>query len=135
MEPTIHHGDLVCLHRNVPELHIGDLIAIRMSNDKPSLLKRVVAMADDQVEFNEGNIRRNGVTVARRPSDHKQLSALQVQLSYYNNIVPQDNLIALGDNTELSFDSSDFGLVEISQVLGRIDRDIGKCTSIKSMSP
>lgn len=127
MEPTIHHGDMVCLHRGTSEFNIGDLVAIQLSDDKPPLLKRVVAIAGDKVEIIDGRIRRNGTVVAMRP-EGKKLSALEIQLSHYGSIVPANSLIALGDNAELSFDSCDFGLVETSQIFGTIDLDKGKCS-------
>jgi len=127
MEPAVHHGDKVCLHRGMTKFHVGDLVAIRLSNSKPPLLKRVVAVAGDRVEVNDKEIRRNGTVIAMRPQSHKQFSALETQLSRYDNIVPANNLIALGDNVDLSFDSSDFGLVDFSQIAGVIDSDNEKC--------
>lgn len=128
MEPTIHHGDMVCLHRGTSEFNIGDLVAIQLSDDKPPLLKRVVAIAGDKVEIIDGRIRRNGTVVAMRP-EGKKLSALEIQLSHYGSIVPANSLIALGDNAELSFDSSDFGLLHQNQLAGTVLTDLSECRS------
>lgn len=125
MEPTVHHGDNVCLHRGVTKLHVGDLVAIRLSNDKPPLLKRVVAVAGDKVVFIGNRLIRNGAAV----SELLETTALKVQLARYGNTVPSNNLIALGDNGEQSFDSSEFGLIDYSQVVGAINIDTSNCIS------
>lgn len=127
MEPTIHHGDIVCLHRGVQKLNVGDLVAIRLSEASPPLLKRVIAVAGDRVEIDNGEIRRNGEVVTTGPTNHRQLSALRIQLASYDNVIPANNLIVLGDNPELSFDSSSFGLVEISQISGVVVRQANRC--------
>jgi len=127
MEPAIHGGDLLCLHRSVPEFNIDDLVAIRLGRGTPPLLKRVVAVAGDRIEIREGRLIRNGSVVASQPR-HKRISVLKLQLSRYGNIVPDGNLIALGDNESQSFDSSAFGLVAIPQLLGTITPDLRDCT-------
>ncbi len=124
MEPTIGHGEYVCLHRRVSEYNVGDLIAIRLLDNKPPLLKRVVAIAGDKVELIGNQLIRNDTVISKL----QQTSALQIQLARYNNMVPQNNLIALGDNRDQSFDSSEFGFIDHSQVIGTVETSTAKCS-------
>lgn len=129
MEPAIHHGDRVCLHRGISKFKVDDLVAIRLDRGSPPLLKRVIAVTGDRVEIRGDRLIRNGSVVADLPSGHKRISALKVQLSHYDNIVPDGNLIALGDNEPQSFDSQGFGLVSLPQLLGIVDPAIEHCAS------
>jgi len=127
MAPVFKHLDFVCLHRSQEKMEAGRIVALRLADNKPPFLKRVIAVAGDRMEIRQNQICRNGQPVMKMAAHRKQPSILQRQLARYSNIVPPRNLIVLGDNAGQSYDSNDFGLVAISQVVGVINRGIGTC--------
>ena len=92
------------------------------------MLKRVIALPGDNVKFIDGRLQLNGDWLATDwwPVD-KRLAArgykvLGIQLKRYENNVPKNSLIVMGDNAERSYDSGDYGMISMAQVTGRVTR-------------
>lgn len=136
MEPTIHcaravgetcrgaRADLVLEEESGARfVHRGDIISFRPSAaanlhcSGPSnlrLAKRVIGMGGDRVREKDGVISVNGRLLAepyvpRQERDRRSGSW----------VVPKGSFFVMGDNRAVSCDSSDFGAVPASRVLGR----------------
>lgn len=129
MTPAFRPGEKIRVDRSVSApLRTGDIVALSFKRQGRPMLKRVIATEGDEVIFVDGQIKVNGRYLEagwwprqkRLSSRHYRLLALQ--LSRYENRVPQNSLIVMGDNTENSFDSGDYGFVSRNQVIGRINR-------------
>lgn len=126
MTPTLMPGDKVQLQTDSrEELKRGDLVAIHFKTRPHPIIKRIIAQAGDQVEFVNNRLKLNGeyLNTSWWPDDkrlaNRQYKLLALQLSRYDNRVPKDSLIVMGDNSANSFDSGDFGMISTDQLLGR----------------
>ncbi len=117
MYPTLADGDVVVYFRLARNYKVGDIVSVRVpSNDY--YIKRVVALAGDEVDLRDGKLYVNeteetaawayGVTV-------KESGAI-----IYPYTVFDGNVFVLGDNREVSLDSRTFGEVSLYQIKGKI---------------
>ncbi len=128
MLPTLKPGDRVDVNKSFDSLSLknGDLVAVQFKTRARPMLKRVLAVENDQVVFIDGRLKLNGewLDTAWWPEDKRiakrHYKLLKLQLSRYHNRVPKDNLIVMGDNSARSFDSGDYGMITLSQLAGRI---------------
>lgn len=127
MLPTLKPGDKVRLVRETGQnLTSGDMVAIQMKTRNRMMVKRIIARAGDSVVIDNGYLVINGERLntkwwpVNRRLAKKNYRLLVIQLSRYGNRVPNGNLIAMGDNTTNSYDSGDFGMLSMSQIMGRI---------------
>ena len=119
MEPTLHDGEMVMIHKLSPsliELERGDLVIFRAPKDpNKDLIKRVVALPGDTVEICDNELFVNGELVTEEyilqdayPRDEDKLT------------VPVDQIYVLGDNRPQSQDSRQFGPVPLHSVRGEV---------------
>ncbi len=129
MSPTLQPGEQVRLDESPEtELQRGELVAINFSTRERKMLKRIIALPGDSVEFIDGRLNLNGDWLATDwwPED-KRLAirgykVLSIQLGRYDNTVPKNSLVVMGDNSDVSYDSGDYGMISMSQVAGRVER-------------
>jgi signal peptidase I len=117
MEPHIISGEIVLINTlayrfGVPQR--GDIVAFHHESPTPELyIKRVVAIAGDQVRVDRGALYVNGVRTlepyVRFPDDR----------SFPQTVVPPASVYVLGDNRANSEDSRFFGPVADSDLMGR----------------
>jgi len=126
MQPMLPAGSRVRLESlaDKPLAH-GELVVIKFSTLPKPMLKRVLAMGGDEVRCDNGRLYINGAVLEtphwpkQRVMPLKACRLINLQLSRYDQRIPKDHIIALGDNTNNSFDSGDFGIVSMTQVVGR----------------
>lgn len=115
MEPTYHDGsfNFCCTVRYLfskPKRY--DVVAVRLAGKKVMLLKRVVAVEGQQVEFREGRLFVDGKEVdepyVRRPCDWN-LAPRKVE---------QECVYVVGDNRSMLMRYHDFGQVSIKRIAG-----------------
>ncbi len=98
-------GEVVVFHRPGPGEAAGEL-----------LVKRVAAVAGDQVGVRDGRLVVNGVWV---PEEYVVQTA--VDGTYFGPVtVPPGCVFVLGDNRADSLDSRDFGAVPTDMLVGRV---------------
>jgi len=127
MQPTFDHGDHITVDENYyldHSLKKNDLVAIKLQTQDIPQIKRVIATEGDEIFFQNNSIVLNN-HVLDEPYllgnvSHGQVSILQNQLSNFNNIVPENRVLILGDNRLASMDSSKFGLIPITYVKGKV---------------
>lgn len=125
MAPTLVVGDTVVVGNGLNEpFQKGDLVSLRISTDKPPLVKRIVAVEGDRVEFSDGAILVNGKKSGEFDPKRWQATIKQLERSGWN--VPAGFLFILGDNPANSRDSRRLGLISTSQVEGKVVRVIRK---------
>ena len=115
MEPTYMDGGFnFCfkLRYVISKIKRKDVVAIRLAGEKVLLLKRVVALEGDTVEFQNGMLKVNGKKVpeayVRFPSDW----------NLPPRRVDQGNVYVVGDNRSVPIQSHRFGQTSFSRIIG-----------------
>ncbi len=117
MEPTLDEGDRILLNRVVyhfREPKSGDVVVFHSPvNKDEDLVKRVVAVAGDEVAINDGSLYVNGVA---QPEPY--LLEQDFQGEYQPIVVPSGYVFVMGDNRNNSGDSRLFGPIEVDSIIG-----------------
>lgn len=117
MEPTHRDGGFTFCWRGrylFAEPERGDVVAIRFAGQRIMLLKRIIAVAGETVEFRNGSLFINGEWVQepyiRTPSEWN-LAPRKVELG---------KVYVVGDNRGVALDRHQMGQVEIERILGGV---------------
>jgi signal peptidase I len=115
MEPTYRNGGFnFCwrLRYLFSKPNRGDVIVIRLAGQKVTLLKRVVALENEEVEFRNGRLLING----------KEIEEPYVRSPYRWNLparrVDADSVYVVGDNRYGPMQNHSFGQVSTRRILG-----------------
>jgi len=115
MEPTYHNGSVNFCWRlryvlSAPKRH--DVVAIRFAGKKVVLLKRIVALAGEQVEFREGKLIVN----------QKRIDEPYVRYPCDWNLPPrhveEGHVYVIGDNRSVPIEVHHFGQTSIKRIIG-----------------
>ena len=119
MAPTYRDGDLLVvdgLSVGVPGVARHDVVIVTSPLTGQLLVKRVAAVAGDQVGIADGVLVVNGTPVPERYVDQNLMDSV-----YFGPVtVPRGAVFVLGDNRSSSVDSRDFGPVPVADVRGRV---------------
>ncbi|WP_342526027.1 signal peptidase I [Chryseomicrobium sp. FSL W7-1435] len=113
MLPTLHSGDQVVVSL-ISSIEPGDLVIVQYSDQK-DIVKRVIGVPGDRIEFRANQIFVNSV-VLEEPYIYEQDSNLEdmtIELE-------EDRYFVLGDNRERSLDSRDLGTFTTQQIIGEV---------------
>lgn len=131
MEATYHDGDAVLVWHLFYEPEIDDVVIIDTENgkygtrnDTEFIIKRVVAISGSKVTYQNGNLVVDGLIIESiNQNEYRNLFIdSETYENYYHEnevIIPEGYLLVLGDNREASYDSTEFGLVRKTDVLGK----------------
>lgn len=117
MEPTLRDGEPVFYVRVLKEYQRGDVVSVRMPSGE-YYVKRVVAVAGDEVDLRDGMLYINGIE--QEESYTKGMTEKEGTTVTYPCVVPEGRVFVLGDNREDSLDSRAFGSVMTDQIKGKM---------------
>lgn len=125
MLPTLKSGDIVFLDTSNANKKVknSDLVAIRFSNRKNLMVKRIIAIPNDSIKIEKEVIRVNGVIVSQCGMlffKKNKRNVLITQLKRYNWKIPEGQVLVIGDNCSESYDSGEYGLISVNQIVGKI---------------
>ena len=123
MYPTLHDQDVVIYKRKNTEYRVGDVVAIKRPNGE-EYVKRIVAVAGDTVNIQNGRIYVNGEELVTEQAIG-ETNAKSDDITY-PLVVEDKQVFVLGDNREISRDSREIGTVKIDDIKGRIVWYMGK---------
>jgi len=117
MEPTLHPGDSVLVEKlDAGAAHRGALVAFHAPRSGDILIKRVVALAGDQVGIEDGVLVVNG-----RPQREAYANPKAIDSVYFGPVkVQAGSVFVLGDNRLDSVDSRSFGAVPRRNLIGQV---------------
>ena len=119
MAPTYVAGDVLLvdgLSLGAPRPQRHDVVIVASPVTGQLLVKRVAALAGDDVGILDGVLVVNGTPVPERYVNHDLMDSV-----YFGPVtVPPDTVFVLGDNRSSSVDSRRFGPVPLSDVRGRV---------------
>ena len=123
MEPSLHDGEVAVYNRLAADYKPGDVISIRVPSGE-YYVKRVIALAGDVVDLQDGNVYVNGDKLEDTWSVGSTYpESIAVNYPYK---VREGNVFVLGDNREASLDSRHFGEVNKIQIKGKLVLHVGK---------
>jgi signal peptidase I len=115
MEPTYHDGSVNCLwklHYNLSKPKRYDVVAVRLAGSRLMLLKRVVAVEGEKVEFRRGKLFLDG----------KEIEEPYVRFPCNWDLPPRQvekgNVYVVGDNRNMPIQEHHFGQTPIKRILG-----------------
>ena len=120
MEPNLNNNDILLLNKvkyRFSDIQRGDVVALKFK-DTNYLVKRVIGIPGDRVEFVDNTLYLNG-----KKQDEPYLDDVTTEdfslkdLGY--DVIPEDMYFVLGDNRENSSDSRELGLVAREYILGK----------------
>ncbi|GAA1828826.1 signal peptidase I [Microlunatus capsulatus] len=118
MEPTVCTGDVVVVNHLAPRGGVdrGDVVTFASPVDGTEQIKRVVAVAGQQVGIADALLVVDGRVVAEPYVDPATIDGV-----YFGPVlVPEGTVFVMGDARELSVDSRAFGPVPLDAVDGRL---------------
>lgn len=124
MEPSFRSGQVILIDRRYyrgHQVHRGDVVILKQ--DGAILIKRVYALAGDSfwtlINTDDGELYRDIVDPVLLPRFRRLLPTLPgYRLTRFT--VPPGTIYIVGDHTNASVDSRQFGPVPLSCVLGRV---------------
>ncbi len=115
MEPTYHNGGinfcwrLKYLYAKPARSHV---VMVRFAGKKAMLLKRVVAVEGQTVEFRQGKLFVNGNII------YEPYVRFPCDWNLSPRVVEKNRVYVVGDNRNVLMEKHDFGQVSIDRILG-----------------
>jgi signal peptidase I len=161
MEPAIEPGDLLYINRLAGDIQRCDVVVFKEPTTGARMVKRVVGMPGDTLELVDGTTILNGrpVTRSKYPSTATEkpempaaaniverglcgypLRLLESPRLPRNRSNPQTTINAghyfvLGDSRDNSVDSRDFGEIDATNIVGRVERVLMSIDTSRLMLP
>lgn len=108
MEPTYQNGDLLLVNKIPDSYQVDDVIVFKESGTL--YVKRIIGAPGDQIELANGCVYRNGIKLSQYWCEHEgKIYSLN-----------DSQFFVIGDNFQNSIDSREFGLIDLSQIDGRV---------------
>ena len=114
MEHTIYDGDIIVIRAvEVEEITRGDIIAFQLDT-QGDFTRRIIALPNETIEINDGKIFIDGIRLAEPYTDSipENLELITLRADQY---------FVLGDNRQDGVDSIDFGPIQATDILGRVN--------------
>ncbi len=125
MESSYSNGDKVLLWHFAYEPQTDDVVVIDASNYGGSdsfYVKRIVASPGQNLVYSNGYLYVDGIVVENSLTESEWYIITNTTTSSFisSYVVPEDKYLLLGDNRRQSTDSRYFGLVDKSDIIGKI---------------
>jgi len=121
MEPTLDIGDRIYGERISDTYERGDIITFTdLEDPSRTLVKRIIAVAGDEVDLRGGNVYVNGERLDEPYARGETKPFTEVDSLTFPCTVPEGHVLVFGDNRENSSDSRAFGFVPTTSITSRI---------------
>jgi len=118
MEPNLHSDQRLVVEKLSYRFHGPkrfDIVVIKMpSQGEELLIKRVIGLPGETVEFKDGHVYVNGEMLEESFTTEETQAGRQSAVT-----VPPLHIFVMGDNRNRSNDSRSFGAVPIENIIGR----------------
>lgn len=133
MSPTLKDQDIVILskiHYRLFKVKRFDIVALKY-NDTKYLIKRVIGLPGEKIEYNNNTLYVNGKAIKESFLKESVITEDFSTNSLGYKIIPDDMYLVLGDNRENSLDGRKIGLISKKDILGRVNIKIWPISEIK----
>lgn len=120
MVPNLQDGDRLILTDVTTRYERGEIVVISRADDDP-LVKRVIAVGGDTIDFQDGNVYLNG-ELLEEPYIDQETYDVSPGPPDFPLTVPAGQVFVMGDNRGNSLDSRSYevGLVDTHRILGKV---------------
>ncbi len=145
MEPSLSSGNVVILSRlryKYADIKRNEIVVLKKKNDegiKESYIKRVVGLPGEEIHYLNGYLYIDGEKNKENfMSDDVETSNFMFvdvcnETECPDGKIPENKYLVLGDNRNNSIDSRSFGLVDKSEIEGKVIFNIWPLNSLKKM--
>lgn len=131
MQPTLPEGKHFSINRwsyLFEDINRFDIVVFKLPNENEVLVKRVIGLPGDRIEYKNDHLYINGEMVsepflpAKKNEMFSQAKTGDFTLEEVTGekAVPKDSIFVIGDNRLNSRDSRHFGFVKIKHVIGKV---------------
>lgn len=132
MYPTLDNNNVVILNKidyRLSDINRFDVVVIKLEKEK--LIKRVIGLPGEHVEYKDGNLYVDGFMVDE-DFNHADTNDFKLESIGYLKI-PGDKYFVVGDNRMNSTDSRVLGLIDKEDILGSVSYRIFPINKIGSV--
>ena len=138
MYSTLEDGEVLFLSKityRLSDIKRFDIVVVK-DLDNDLIIKRVIGLPGDKIEYKEGNLYINDKIIKEDYTDYIMEdfnvdSICEITNLECNGIIPNDMYLVLGDNRKISADSRVKGLIKKEQILGKTILRIWPLNKIK----
>lgn len=117
MNPTLKNNDLLLYSKMNNNYSRFDIVIMKIDNK--FYIKRIIGLPGETIEYKDNKLLVNKKIVNEPFNTTKTNDFSLVQICSYK-IIPQNMYLVLGDNRQNSYDSRNYGLVDVSNIKGKI---------------
>ncbi|MFB3850999.1 MAG: signal peptidase I [Acidobacteriota bacterium] len=114
MEPLFQQGDIVFVKRLFYRIDRNEVVVVKM-HDQTYVVKRVLAIEGDRIDYKDGEIFVNG-------ENRGKITSGDYRMFFDNSsfIVEKNSFFILGDNRSSSIDSRFWGSISKDMIYGKV---------------
>ena len=125
MIPTLKEKQILILNKYDKKYNRGDIVVVNYSNGEKEerLIKRVMGLPGEKVEYNENKLYINDKKVEDRfakDTENFELSYIDIDMKK----IPEGYYFVIGDNRNNSIDSRIIGLVKKEDIKGTVTQSL-----------
>lgn len=122
MYPTLENQEVLVLNKaayRFSDVKRGDIISLSYADTK-YLIKRVVGLPGDTIEFKDNTLYINGEVYDETYLNDDVITDDFSLKDIGYDVIPEDMYLVLGDNRQNSMDGRDIGLISKKDIIGKI---------------
>ena len=116
MEPTLLNKEILLLSKNNQNIERFDVVVLEINGER--LVKRVVGLPGEHLKYVNNHLYINHNMLEEQYLE-KQTNNFNIDELGFSTI-PYNSYFVLGDNRTSSKDSRFFGMINISQIIGKV---------------
>lgn len=141
MMPTLENGNLLMVNKmtyNIRDIKRFDVVVFH-ANESEDYVKRVIGLPGEHVAYKDNQLYINGELLEEpyldeyksEPHSLYRTADFSLEEITGESTIPEGKVFVIGDNRNGSYDSRDFGCIDIEQIVGKVNlrywplKDIG----------